>query len=75
MLYPVATLVVIISTANHFWMDAVGGALCLAVGFVAARAVYHVWAYQLPRVPGVASTDVPVTVPVQWSTPVSAGRR
>ncbi|GAA0700863.1 phosphatase PAP2 family protein [Kitasatospora atroaurantiaca] len=74
-LYPVATLVVIISTANHFWMDAVGGALCLAVGFVAARAVYHVWAYQLPRVPGVASTDVPVTVPVQWSTPVSAGRR
>ncbi|WP_441246404.1 phosphatase PAP2 family protein [Kitasatospora sp. McL0602] len=73
--YPAATLVVIISTANHFWMDAVGGVLCLAVGFAAARVIYHVWAYQLPRHPGETPDEPPVTVPVQWTTPVEAGRR
>lgn len=31
--YPVATLVVIVATANHFVLDAVGGALALACGF------------------------------------------
>ncbi|MFD9123991.1 phosphatase PAP2 family protein [Kitasatospora sp. NPDC059571] len=74
LLYPVATLTVIISTANHFWMDAVGGMVCLAVGFAAARLLYHVWVYQLPRVPG-GPVAAPVTVPVQWTTPVGAGRR
>ncbi|MGK5730688.1 phosphatase PAP2 family protein [Streptomyces sp. URMC 124] len=39
LLYPVATLVVIVATANHFWLDAVGGLLCLAFGF----AVSFVW--------------------------------
>lgn len=48
MLYPAATLLVIVSTANHFWMDAVGGALCLGVGYAAAYAVYGRWAYHLP---------------------------
>lgn len=73
--YPTATLVVIVSTANHFWMDAVGGVLCLAVGFTAARLVYHAWAYQLPRRPG-GTPDRPVTVPVDWTAPaVNAGRR
>ncbi|MEV4923649.1 phosphatase PAP2 family protein [Streptomyces roseoverticillatus] len=33
LLYPLATLVVIVSTANHFWLDAVGGLLCLTFGF------------------------------------------
>ncbi|MER8182687.1 phosphatase PAP2 family protein [Kitasatospora sp. NPDC094015] len=74
LLYPAATLVVIISTANHFWMDAVGGALCLTVGFVAARAVYHVWVYQLPRLPG-GPQEKPVTVPEQWSSTVGVGPR
>ncbi|MCC2277173.1 MULTISPECIES: phosphatase PAP2 family protein [Streptomyces] len=32
-LYPVMTLVVIVSTANHFWLDAVGGLVCLSFGF------------------------------------------
>ncbi len=31
--YPVGTLLVIIGTANHFILDAVGGALTLALGF------------------------------------------
>ncbi|MFJ1702163.1 phosphatase PAP2 family protein [Kitasatospora sp. NPDC088346] len=74
LLYPAATLVVIVSTANHFWMDAVGGALCLGVGFLAARAVYHVWAYQLPRAPLAPPHGDEVTVPEQWTAEVGAGR-
>ncbi|GAA2831787.1 phosphatase PAP2 family protein [Kitasatospora paracochleata] len=70
--YPAATLVVIISTANHFWLDAVGGAACLAVGFIAARLFYHVWAYQLPRVTG-GKPEQHLTVPEHW-TVVEASR-
>jgi len=33
-LYPWATLFAIVVTANHFWLDAVGGALVLAVGYL-----------------------------------------
>jgi hypothetical protein len=33
LLYPVGTLIVIVGTANHFVLDAVGGALVLVVGF------------------------------------------
>lgn len=52
LLYPVTTLLVIISTANHFWLDAAGGATCLGVGFAASWAVYGGLAYRLPaRVP------------------------
>jgi hypothetical protein len=31
-LYPVATLFCIIVTANHYWIDGVGGLLCFGVG-------------------------------------------
>lgn len=48
-LYPVATLVVIISTANHFWLDALGGAVCLGIGFSISYAVYGRLTYRLPR--------------------------
>ncbi|MGW6917637.1 phosphatase PAP2 family protein [Kitasatospora sp. NPDC054939] len=76
LLYPVATLVVIVSTANHFWMDAVGGIVCLGVGYLAARMIYHVWAYRLPRVPAREADEEPMTVPEQWTEPAaSAGRR
>jgi hypothetical protein len=52
LLYPVVTLLVIVSTANHFWLDAFGGALCLSVGFAVSWAVYGGFAYRLPsRVP------------------------
>ena len=47
-LYPVFTLVVIVATGNHFWMDAVGGAFCLAVGYGAVYLLYGRWAYRLP---------------------------
>jgi hypothetical protein len=50
-LYPGATLVVIIATGNHFWMDAVGGVVCLAIGFCAAYAIYGRGVYRMPREP------------------------
>ncbi|MFJ8797953.1 phosphatase PAP2 family protein [Streptomyces sp. NPDC102487] len=53
LLYPAATLMVIVATANHFWLDAVGGMLCLAFGFLVARLWYGALPYRLPqRVPG-----------------------
>ncbi|MFI6210151.1 phosphatase PAP2 family protein [Streptomyces sp. NPDC051041] len=48
-LYPVATLVVIVATANHFWLDAVGGVLCLAFGFAVTALWYGSLPYALPR--------------------------
>lgn len=54
MLYPLATLVVIISTANHFWLDAIGGAVCLGAGFALVYAVYGRFVYHLPRYPATA---------------------
>ncbi|MEV7780987.1 phosphatase PAP2 family protein [Kitasatospora sp. NPDC088351] len=75
LLYPIATLVVIVSTANHFWMDAVGGEICLMIGFVAARLIYHVWPYRLPRAPARETVEAPVTVPEQWSEPAMSARR
>ncbi|MEU9557543.1 phosphatase PAP2 family protein [Streptomyces fumanus] len=51
LLYPAATLVVIVATANHFWLDAVGGALCLAFGYGVASAWYGGIPYALPRRP------------------------
>ncbi|MFJ8488019.1 phosphatase PAP2 family protein [Streptomyces sp. NPDC094038] len=55
LLYPTATLLVIVATANHFWLDAVGGALCLTFGFTAARLWYGTLPYALPRQPTAVS--------------------
>ncbi|WP_447037017.1 phosphatase PAP2 family protein [Streptomyces sp. DSM 118878] len=49
LLYPVTTLVVIVATANHFWLDAVGGMICLAFGFAVARLWSGAMPYALPR--------------------------
>ncbi|MFE5810401.1 phosphatase PAP2 family protein [Streptomyces sp. NBC_01232] len=51
LLYPTATLVVIVATANHFWLDAVGGMLCLAFGYTVSRSWYGSFAHHLPRHP------------------------
>ncbi|MFJ3214985.1 phosphatase PAP2 family protein [Kitasatospora sp. NPDC086801] len=75
LLYPLATLTVIVSTANHFWMDAVGGELCLAVGFLTARWLYHSWVFQLPQVPARETAEEPITVPEQWSEPAATSAR
>ncbi|MFI5682440.1 phosphatase PAP2 family protein [Streptomyces sp. NPDC051636] len=50
LVYPAATLVVIVATANHFWLDAVGGVLCLAFGFTVARLWFGALPHALPRV-------------------------
>ncbi|WP_228984886.1 phosphatase PAP2 family protein, partial [Streptomyces sp. DH12] len=47
--YPVLSLVVIVATANHVWLDAVGGVLCLAVGYGVALAWYGRRPSALPR--------------------------
>ncbi|MGY5045066.1 phosphatase PAP2 family protein [Streptomyces sp. 900105755] len=51
LLYPTATLLVIVATANHFWLDAVGGALCLTFGITVARLWFGTLPYALPRQP------------------------
>lgn len=37
--FPLVTLLVIVVTANHFWLDAVGGALVLGAGHLVSRAI------------------------------------
>lgn len=49
LLYPTATLIVIVATANHFWLDAVGGMICLAFGIAVAWAWYGAMPHRLPR--------------------------
>ncbi|MFF9864207.1 phosphatase PAP2 family protein [Streptomyces sp. NPDC013953] len=48
-LYPTLTLVVIVATANHFWLDAVGGMICLAFGYTLATVWYRSVPHRLPR--------------------------
>lgn len=48
-LYPVGTLIVIVCTANHFWLDAVGGVVCLGFGFALSYGWYGKLSYRLPR--------------------------
>ena len=65
LLYPALTLVVIVATANHFWLDAVGGMICLAFGFTVARVWYGTLPYALPRqVAGRAGETEPAPVRV-----------
>ncbi|MDX3232607.1 phosphatase PAP2 family protein [Streptomyces sp. ME19-01-6] len=49
LLYPTATLVVIVATANHFWLDGIGGVVCLLFGFALSRLWYGRLSYRLPR--------------------------
>lgn len=47
-IYPILTLLVIVGTANHFLLDAVGGAAALAGGFAVQRVISGRSAYALP---------------------------
>ncbi|THA60288.1 phosphatase PAP2 family protein [Streptomyces sp. A0958] len=49
LLYPTVTLMVIVSTANHFWLDAVGGVACLAFGYAVSYAWYGSLPHRLPK--------------------------
>jgi hypothetical protein len=68
LLYPATTLLVIVSTANHFWLDAVGGVLCLSFGFAVARIVYGAVPHRLPRVVAEPVGD-PVAAPAGRHVP------
>lgn len=65
LLYPAATLVVIVATANHFWLDAVGGILCLAFGFTVARLWYGALPYRLPRLVPTDTLPEPSAAPAR----------
>jgi PAP2 superfamily protein len=41
--YPLITLFDIVVTGNHFWIDGVGGLLCLGVGYLIARVATQWW--------------------------------
>lgn len=49
--YPVVTLVCIVVTANHYWVDGVGGLLCLGIGYTAARVVTGRWRHSSRAAP------------------------
>lgn len=49
LVYPAVTLMVIVSTANHFWLDAVGGMACLAFGYAVSYAWYGALPHHLPK--------------------------
>ena len=49
LLYPWLTLLVIVATGNHFWLDAVGGLICLAFGFGVSYLWYRTLPYHLPK--------------------------
>ena len=42
-LHPLATLFCIVVTANHFWLDAMGGLVILGGGFLAGRGLARWW--------------------------------
>ena len=56
--YPVATVTVVVITANHYFLDGVGGAVIFIVGYALARAFTRAG-----RVPKVASESGPTPVP------------
>ncbi|MDZ7732676.1 MAG: phosphatase PAP2 family protein [Acidimicrobiia bacterium] len=56
--YPVATLFAIVVTGNHYWIDAVGGALILAVGYVLGVALTRWTDRRRSRRTGTAAPDL-----------------
>ena len=47
-LYPWATLFTIVVTANHYWIDAIGGLGGLALGYLIALAIHSRWPGSAP---------------------------
>jgi hypothetical protein len=61
--YPFFTLFDIMVTANHYWIDGVGGLICLAAGYVVARASTRWWEahHGIPAADAVAGATNPAT--------------
>jgi hypothetical protein len=51
-LYPVITLFCIVVTANHYWIDGIGGLITLAAGYGLARAISKRWRMPEPVTEG-----------------------
>ena len=49
--YPLLTLTDIVLTANHYWIDGLGGLLCLGVGYALARAITRPVPVPVPATP------------------------
>ncbi|MGQ0520613.1 MAG: phosphatase PAP2 family protein [Actinomycetota bacterium] len=63
--YPLLTLFAIVVTANHYWLDAAGGALILALGFGLAYVFTRALAERgLQPVPAPAGGEPPVPAPL-----------
>ncbi len=58
-LYPLATLFVVVATANHFLLDAVGGVLALAAGFAVQRLLSGRPAFAAPTLAHLHPSEVP----------------
>lgn len=56
--YPALTLFAIVVTGNHYWIDAVAGAMVLGVGFAAGRAITAFWSRSEDRVAAVDDEGV-----------------
>jgi hypothetical protein len=63
-LYPPATLFAIVVTANHYWIDAVGGALTLAVGYLLGSWLTNVTEHRRAARPARGTTPGPSSEPV-----------
>jgi PAP2 superfamily len=64
--YPFITLFDIMVTANHYWIDGVGGLICLGAGYVIARAGTRWWE---------SRHGIPAAETVAGTTSVAAGLR
>jgi hypothetical protein len=53
-LYPLATFFCIVITANHYWLDALMGAVTLLVGYLIASRLTDWWDARRPPAPAVA---------------------
>jgi hypothetical protein len=62
-LYPLATLFVIVATANHFLLDAVGGAVALACGFAVQRLLSGRSAFAKPTLAVLHPSELPAPAP------------
>ncbi|MFI1936602.1 phosphatase PAP2 family protein [Streptomyces purpureus] len=71
LLYPAGTLVVIVATANHFWLDAVGGMICLAFGFAVSYLWYGARPQGLPKLVGPERAEPAGPPPVAEADPAA----
>jgi hypothetical protein len=55
-IHPLLTLFAIVVTGNHYWIDAVGGAITLGAGFLLGRAI-EPW---LPGIPASLDPGPPI---------------